>query len=598
MKLLSPIQLSVWIAVAIAGVSQSAASAATIAVTNPMPADRDVADGTCTLREAIIAANSRAAYHGCAAGGSGTNTIRLPAGSYALTTELPTVQSNVHVVGSGYARTTINGSGRAGMRFAGVDDALTDVTIRQFIGSAVTVMAGADVTMSAVSFVDNGEATSQGTDIHNSGTTRVWSGSFTTAVFSFNSLIRNEASGSISLVNVSLFNSASEHSIIYNAGGSVGLFNATVGGNTDTASGVIHNDAPGTLSISFSTIAFNTAKLKRGSAILNSGGTVDVQGSIILGLPGGGPTCAGTINSGGYNVFDAASPCAPLAAGDTVTSTPNLDTSGSKLLPKPHGGIGPVYLPLAGSPAIGRVDPSFCGNVDARGGGRPQWPLNCASGAVDVAEAWVVVGNVNALTAGDRNIVTQLQGIFDSSRVRIISDATTAGPALGAIVLSGSVSDARVTTHYRNMTGGVVVLKPSLFDEMNMTNSSATTSEGTTTANALNILATDFFNSGSRAGFTSGGYASGNDPVLTTSSVSYGWGAAGGFADADAAIRGASTHFGIFRYAPGETMFHSFVAPGNRVGFFATDAAAAVLTTAGNRLLQEAVLVGSLPKVP
>jgi len=40
-------------------------------------------------------------------------------------------------------------------------------------------------------------------------------------------------------------------------------------------------------------------------------------------------------------------------------------------------------------------------------------------------------------------------------------------------------------------------------------------------------------------------------------------------------------------------MFHSFNAPAKRVGFFAANGAAAALNTAGNRLLQEAVLAAT-----
>ena len=48
------------------------AQAAAIAV-NTLT-DEDVANSSCSLREAITAANNNAAYHGCSAG-SGTDTI-------------------------------------------------------------------------------------------------------------------------------------------------------------------------------------------------------------------------------------------------------------------------------------------------------------------------------------------------------------------------------------------------------------------------------------------------------------------------------------------------------------------------------------------
>jgi len=58
------------------------ARAATITV-NSM-ADAVVNDGNCTLREAILAANSDTAIDGCAAG-SGPDVVVVPAGYYQLT---------------------------------------------------------------------------------------------------------------------------------------------------------------------------------------------------------------------------------------------------------------------------------------------------------------------------------------------------------------------------------------------------------------------------------------------------------------------------------------------------------------------------------
>lgn len=43
------------------------------------------ANGTCTLREALVAANSNAAVDTCIAGQAGADVISLPAGTIALT---------------------------------------------------------------------------------------------------------------------------------------------------------------------------------------------------------------------------------------------------------------------------------------------------------------------------------------------------------------------------------------------------------------------------------------------------------------------------------------------------------------------------------
>src|SRR5262245_34500220 len=65
-----------------AAVHATPAAAATITVTTT--SDGAATDGNCTLREAVLAANSDAARDACPAG-SGADTIVLSAGTYNLT---------------------------------------------------------------------------------------------------------------------------------------------------------------------------------------------------------------------------------------------------------------------------------------------------------------------------------------------------------------------------------------------------------------------------------------------------------------------------------------------------------------------------------
>ena len=68
-------------AVAVALLSTPEAHAAVITVTTTT--DELNADGDCSLREAITAANNDAAVDACVAG-SGADTIEIPAGLYTL----------------------------------------------------------------------------------------------------------------------------------------------------------------------------------------------------------------------------------------------------------------------------------------------------------------------------------------------------------------------------------------------------------------------------------------------------------------------------------------------------------------------------------
>ena len=93
------------------------ASAATIAVNTTV--DDTTANGNCTLREAVIAANTDTAQDACAAG-SGADTINVPGGLYSFSATLQTPGENqaatgdldllqpVTIAGAGAASTTID----------------------------------------------------------------------------------------------------------------------------------------------------------------------------------------------------------------------------------------------------------------------------------------------------------------------------------------------------------------------------------------------------------------------------------------------------------------------------------------------------------
>lgn len=77
------------------------APAATITVNTAV--DEDTANGVCSLREAIVAANTNAAYRGCVAGSAATtDTIAFNAAvvQINLASELPEIQNRVFVDGS------------------------------------------------------------------------------------------------------------------------------------------------------------------------------------------------------------------------------------------------------------------------------------------------------------------------------------------------------------------------------------------------------------------------------------------------------------------------------------------------------------------
>ena len=94
--------------------SYPARGAATIVVNTP--ADEDIDDGSCSLREAIVAANSNASYHGCTALGAGVDdqiVFDLGPGGHTINvgeTPLPSITQWVTIDG-GAARVELHGPG-------------------------------------------------------------------------------------------------------------------------------------------------------------------------------------------------------------------------------------------------------------------------------------------------------------------------------------------------------------------------------------------------------------------------------------------------------------------------------------------------------
>ena len=68
--------------------------------------DEDTLNANCSLREAIIAANTDTAHNGCSAG-SGADTITVPAGTYTLTMSHLFIKTDLTINGSGMGSTII-----------------------------------------------------------------------------------------------------------------------------------------------------------------------------------------------------------------------------------------------------------------------------------------------------------------------------------------------------------------------------------------------------------------------------------------------------------------------------------------------------------
>src|SRR5262245_37561460 len=229
------------------------ARAATITVTTTD--DEINADGDCSLREAIRAANLDQAVDACPAG-SGADTINLPAGSYvltiagasedaALTGDLD-ITEDLTISGAGPSSTTIdaNGLDRAIHIFSNTAVQIADVTIR---GGATSIQAGSGILVYESS---SALTLTRSRVTNNVGNAGLWVNSGRLTVI--DSRIQNNTGGGVSVGT-----------------GTATIINSVVFGNTtNNVGGGITSD--GTLTVVNSTISGNSAAFSGGG--ISAGG--------------------------------------------------------------------------------------------------------------------------------------------------------------------------------------------------------------------------------------------------------------------------------------------------------------------------------------
>lgn len=347
-------------------------------ITVTTTADEVNNDGDCSLREAVIAANTDTAVDACPAG-NGADTIILPAGTFtfslagtsegaAQTGDLD-ILDDLTLIGAGPNDTFIDAGGldRAFELFNGSLVTMSRLTVR---GGNITA-AGANIRVAGSSsltlqFVRVSEAA-----VGSSHTIYVLSGSNLNI---FSSRIENNLDGGLYIqpdVTANIYNSTisgnqkdgSGGGMSINSSATVNIVNSTISGNSATAlgGGILNS---GTLGLYNVTIANNTAgtggPVGDGGGLSNLGGTVTLRNSILadnsdlIALVTN--DCSGTVISEGYNLIEDVTGC--TITGDTVTNItgtdPNLDALSG------NGGGTWTHALLAGSPAIDAGNPGGC----------------------------------------------------------------------------------------------------------------------------------------------------------------------------------------------------------------------------------------------
>jgi CSLREA domain-containing protein len=369
----------------------SVARAATITVNTTN--DEVNNDGDCSLREAIIAANTDTAVDACPAG-SGADTIRLPAGNYVLsiagaiedaaqTGDLD-ITEDLTLTGAGRANTTIDANGLdrviqifgSTVEIAGVT--LTGGNTNPQAGSGIYLGAGGALTLNASRVTNN--ASQRG----------IYALSSAVSLNVINSRIDNNVGGGIyTLAPTTIVNSVISNNNDDSSGGGIyaevtlTIVNSTISGNSaDTHGGGLLSNS--TTQLYNVTIANNTADsdangVGEGGGIFVNSGTLTVRNSIIAGNFDNSPStqhpdCSGTLTSQGYILVENTTLCTIVGSpfGNITGVSPDLGPLQN------NGGNTLTHALLAGSPAIDAGNPLGCADensidltIDQRSYARP-----------------------------------------------------------------------------------------------------------------------------------------------------------------------------------------------------------------------------------
>ena len=379
----------------LAGLSGDAFSA-TITVT--IVDDTTAADGQCSLREAITAANTDAPFNGCPAG-NGVDEILLAAAEYRF--ELEGAGEDANASGDLDIRSslTLRGAGADVTRIRGDrDDRVFDlampgagqpimvviegVTIRNGAGpqgGAILSGEGVNLLVSACSIVNN--AAPSGAGIAAFGTLAVVDSAFHANEADSGGAIWTGGSGSTELRNVTFDANASTGS------GSVASFNAPAVLNNVTmslnmADSDLDDNGDGALEINASVSISNSIVAR--NIDLSLGGSALVNPDCVVGM-------GGSLNSAGHNLIGIIGSVCVLSGAQ---ASDQIGTAAQPINPllQPfaiYGGTVETGPPMAASPAVERGspaafgDPGACEATDARGVIRPQGS-RCDIGAAEL----------------------------------------------------------------------------------------------------------------------------------------------------------------------------------------------------------------------
>lgn len=365
-------------------VGSRAAYAATITVNTT--ADELNADGDCSLREAIEAANTNAAVDGCPSGDPAPTVDVITfgvTGTITLASTLPPISESLTIDGPGLGSLTVSGANSVRVLEVnlGAALALIGVTVANGYvngnsGAGIFNHTGASLTVSGSVFSGNYAGFGLGGAIINDtgASLSVSDSTFSnnSAAFGLGGAIFNNGGGSVSVTNSTFSdNSAGGGGALAN-NGSMGISNSTFSGNSapDFFGGAVFTEENSDITIRNSTLVANSAPT--GGGLHNRGGVATLQNAIFAN--NSAENCSGGVtNDGGGNLSWPDATCPGL------NQDPLLDPAGLQN----NGGPTQTIALQPGSPAIDFAVACPPPTTDQRGVARPQGSA-CDSGAFEL----------------------------------------------------------------------------------------------------------------------------------------------------------------------------------------------------------------------
>lgn len=414
LKVFTALAIMAIVAFAAGAVAPLNAQGSPLTVTKTADTNDGVCDVDCSLREAIIIANTLPR----------PDTIILPAGTYMLTiagagenaatTGDLDITDSVTITGAGASDTIIDGNGATlndrvfhviGAGTVNISGITIQNGISSGIGGAIPVGAGIRNQGSALNITRSILTNNTG----GGAIANMAGGALTiadTVIVSNSSLAGGggiiSLSGVITIASSAIISNITSGANVEGGGialsGDLVMTNSTLSDNRATGDGGGIAVVGGSLSLNNVTIANNTADSDNDGVGDGGGIAVDPEGAVVFRntIIGGNtdrseqaPDCSGTLESRGYNLISVAAGCAieGVTDGNLIGVDPRIGTL------RNNGGATLTHALLPGSPAIEGGNPlppgsgeNACETTDQRGVSRPQW-VRCDIGAFEFVPA-------------------------------------------------------------------------------------------------------------------------------------------------------------------------------------------------------------------